>query len=725
MQHPDGTSHPENPRGRNSGRADVPASPGAEAPRPNRLIQEKSPYLLQHARNPVDWFPWGEEAFAKSRRENKPVFLSVGYSTCHWCHVMERESFENPEVAQLLNAHFVPIKVDREERPDVDRLYMAFVQATTGGGGWPMSVWLTPDLTPFYGGAYFPPEDRGGLPGFKSVLRQIAEAWKLDRARLIGSGTEILRRMQEALAAKGPAATEPFASLLELGCREIQATYDPRFGGFGGAPKFPRPATLHFLLRYPGRRRREGPEPYALDMALHTLRKMAEGGIHDHLGGGFHRYAVDASWHVPHFEKMLYDQAQLACAYLEAYQLTRDPLLADTARDILEYVLRDMAGADGRFFSAEDADSTRPGSPGESAEGAFYVWEHAEIVRALGADAEVFNSHYGVESTGNVRTDPQGEFRNQNILIVRHSPEETARAFGKTADEIRALLAGARARLFALRARRIRPACDDKTITAWNGLMISALARAAQVLDEPRYRTAAETAARFIAAHLCDPMTGGLLRRYRAGEAAIEGFAEDYAFLIQGLLDLYETTFEAHPLAWAIDLQVKQNDRFWDAQDGGFFGAPGPDPRLPLRLKEDYDGAEPSANSIAALNLLRLARLTGNAKFQDMAEQTFAAFQNQMQQSPSALPQMLAALVFHLDPPLEIVVSGRPEADDTLALLREIHARFLPDKTVRREEGGGQATAALCAAGRCFPPTRDLNTWIQQLDALAQTAGKG
>jgi uncharacterized protein len=728
-----------NTSGRDVPSAETFAPPGADGAHANRLIREKSPYLLQHARNPVDWFPWGEEAFAKARRERKPLFLSVGYSTCHWCHVMERESFENPEVARLLNAYFISIKVDREERPDVDRMYMAFVQATTGGGGWPMSVWLTPDLKPFYGGSYYPPEDRRGHPGFKSVLLQIAEAWKMNPALLTESGDVILRHLQEAIAAEGPTASEPGPDLLEQGYREIQASYDPRVGGFGGAPKFPRPATLHFLLRYHARPRPPRPDRKALEMALHTLRKMAEGGIHDHLGGGFHRYSVDESWHVPHFEKMLYDQAQLANAYLDAYQITRDPFHADMTRDILEYVLRDMTGKDGRFFSAEDADSPRPNPAGETAEGAFYVWEHGEINRALGESAGVFNYHYGVEPAGNVRNDPYGEFRNQNILIARHELAETARTFGKTTDEIRALLVGARGNLFGLRTHRTRPACDDKTITAWNGLMISALARATQALNEPRYREAAEANARFIATHLFDPNTGTLLRRFRAGQSAIAGYAEDYAFLIQGLLDLYGTTFEASVLAWAVELQNKQNDLFWDAHHGGYFGDSGQDPGLPLRLKEDSDGAEPSANSIAALNLLRLARLIGNEDFQDLAERTLAAFHYRMQLAPSALPQMLATLIFHLDPPLEIVIAGSLEADDTRAMLREIHARFIPNKIVRLVDGDGgpappvnrqgsiqtpgsidgNATAYICAEGLCHPPTRDLGTLIRQLEAIA------
>ncbi|NLP10890.1 thioredoxin domain-containing protein, partial [bacterium] len=403
----------------------------------NHLAQEKSPYLLQHARNPVAWYPWGEEAFAKARRENKPIFLSVGYSTCHWCHVMERESFENGEIARVLNDHFVSIKVDREERPDVDRVYMTFVQATTGGGGWPMSVWLTPELKPFIGGTYYPPEDYAGRPGFRSILLRIAEAWKKDPDAIVGSADDVIRQLQEYTTVSSGREAELGQALLDAGYRQIKSSYEPRHGGFGGAPKFPRPVTLNFMLRYYAR---TGVQD-ALAMSLFTLRKMAEGGMHDHLGGGFHRYSVDDQWHVPHFEKMLYDQAQMACSYLEAWQITGDGFYAGVARDVLDYVLQEMTGDEGQFYSAEDADS-------EGVEGKFYVWEEAEIIAALGLEtAEIFNYHYGVKPQGNAPSDPHAMFRHQNILIVRHTLAETATRFAMPVNDLRALLDGARNRL--------------------------------------------------------------------------------------------------------------------------------------------------------------------------------------------------------------------------------------------------------------------------------------
>ena len=699
----------------------------------NRLINEKSPYLVQHAHNPVDWYPWGEEAFAKARRENKPIFLSVGYSTCHWCHVMERESFENEAIAKIMNEHFVCIKVDREERPDVDRVYMTFVQATTGGGGWPMSVWLTPDLKPFFGGTYFPPEDKFGRRGFPSILKTIAQAWQNDREQIIASSTVVTRRLQEYTQAKGSGAGELEQAWLDKTYAQIQSSYEPRYGGFGGAPKFPRPVALNFMLRYYARTGAKD----ALDMSLFTLRKMAEGGIHDHLGGGFHRYSVDDRWHVPHFEKMLYDQAQLVCSYLEAFQITREPFYADVARDILAYVLRDLTGEHGQFYSAEDADSPLPDNPAAHAEGAFYVWEDKEIAEIVGMRAaDIFNYYYGVERGGNVREDPHSEFPKKNVLIVSRTTEATAKKFGKSPEEITSTLADARRKLFAVRAKRPRPHLDDKTITAWNGLMISAFARAYQLLDDPQYLMAATRARQFVKAKLYDAKTGKLIRRYRAGEAAIDGFADDYAFLIQGLLDLYEAGFDINDLAWALDLQKKQNELFWDSSGNGFFSTTGNDPSVLLRMKEDYDGAEPSPNSVAALNLLRLSQMLEEIPFRELAEKTLAAFGARLQQAPSAMPQMMVAADFHLGKPKQIIVAGQRDAADTRAMLRTIHSHFLPNKIMLLADGAegqrmlggflefirdaspleGRATAYVCENYTCQLPTTNLTSLARQLD---------
>jgi uncharacterized protein len=678
----------------------------------NRLAQEKSPYLLQHAHNPVDWYPWGEEAFAKARRENKPIFLSIGYSTCHWCHVMAHESFENDEVAAIMNREFVNIKVDREERPDVDRVYMTFVQATTGGGGWPMSVWLTPDLKPFVGGTYFPPEDRYGQPAFKSVLERIATAWKENHDKIVEQGAKIvdaLRESQSATSAEGKID----AAILDAAYRQLDRSYDPKEGGFGNAPKFPRPATLNFLTRFYARVPKGESGKHALEMTLFTLRKMAAGGMHDHVGGGFHRYSVDRYWHVPHFEKMLYDQAQLAVAYLDAYQILSDPHLhplpgqgeADAtapvrvefesvARDILDYVARDMTSKEGGFFSAEDADSpvvAGIGDPGhtKTAEGAFYIWTKKEIDEALGDIAEIFDFHYGVQPHGNAPegSDPQDEFRGKNILIERHTIAETAKHFRKTEEEIGKLLAQSREKLFSIRVRRPRPHLDDKIIAAWNGSMISAYARAARVLDEPRYLEIATRAAKFLGTNLYEKKSKLLYRNYRGSRSDIEGFADDYAFIIQGLLDLYEASFDVEWLKFAVELQETQDRLFFDEKNGGYFSTSGKDGSVFLRMKDDNDGAEPAASSVAALNLLRLAQFRDNKRMAEHARKTIDAFATTLSHFPSAMPQMLVALDFASSKPRQVVITGKKEAPETQALIREVNRHFLPKTVVFLADG--------------------------------------
>ena len=662
----------------------------------NHLAREKSPYLLQHAANPVDWLPWNEEAFAKARAENKPIFLSIGYSTCHWCHVMAHESFEDEATAEIMNREFVNIKVDREERPDVDRVYMTFVQATTGHGGWPMSVWLTPDLKPFVGGTYFPPEDRYGHPGFKKVLQRIANAWKQDSDNIAEQGTRIVAALAEAAGSQDGSEAELSARTLESGYRQIARTYDAHEGGFGGAPKFPRPVTLNFLFRVYARDRVGLTGKQALEMNLHTLRKMAAGGMHDHIGGGFARYSVDQFWHVPHFEKMLYDNAQLAVAYADAFQITREPLFEQVLRDILGYVRRDMTAPDGGFYSAEDADSIIEQGKPEHAEGAFYVWTQAEIEAALGADAEVFNYHYGVEPNGNAPAgaDPHGEFVGKNILIQRHRHEETARHFNRTESEIAKLFSEARCKLFGVRAKRPRPHLDDKIITGWNGLMISGCARAAQVLDEPEYVVAAERAAAFIRSDLYDHATRTLVRNYREGRSAVAGFADDYAFVIQGLLDLYEASFNVEWLKFALELQETQDRLFYDTQHGGYFSGTGNDPSILLRLKEDNDGAEPAASSVAALNLLRLSQIRDDSAMRERAEKTIAAFSATVSRIPSAMPQMLVALDYSLSKPRQIVIAGERDSESTRALLQEVHRHFAPNKILLLNDSDGSGFLA-------------------------------
>jgi uncharacterized protein len=658
----------------------------------NRLAAEKSPYLLQHAENPVDWYPWGEAAFVRAREENKPIFLSIGYSTCHWCHVMEHESFENAEVAEALNRDFVSIKVDREERPDVDRVYMAFVQATTGAGGWPMSVWLTPDLHPFYGGTYFPPTSRWQRPGFIEILHEIARVWRAERDKVVDSAASLIDRMR---AAERPQAggDVPDASALDRTVAEFAMTYDARRGGFGDAPKFPRPSELLFLLREFARTGATKPR----DMALHSLRAMALGGMRDHVGGGFHRYSVDGDWRVPHFEKMLYDQAQLTLAYLEAAQITGDSFYGAIAADTLAYVQREMTDPAGGFYSAEDADSLPADRVGEPAshktEGAFYVWTAAEIASVLGDDASVFEARFGVEPGGNAPFDPQQEFTGRNLLYTARPIDEVAAVTNRTPEQVRDALARARLALFTARLARPRPHLDDKVIAAWNGLMIAAFARAARVLRVDAlggsrelagsYLESAERAASFVRHSLWDADRGVLRRRYRDGEAGIDGYAEDYASIIFGLIELFQAGGDPGWLAWAIDLQRHQDRLFWDEESGGWFSTAGTDPAVLLRMKEDYDGAEPAASSVSVLNLLTLAHLVGGGGEESRIRRTLAAFGERLAKYGRVVPLMSAALSTWHAGVSQIVIVGSDPGDasamiDTLAQLYRPSAIVVP-----------------------------------------------
>ncbi len=743
---------------------------------PNRLAHEKSPYLLQHAGNPVDWWAWGEAAFAKARAEQKPIFLSIGYSTCHWCHVMAHESFENADIAHLLNEHFIPIKVDREERPDVDRVYMAYVQALTGHGGWPLSAWLTPELKPFHAGTYFPPEDRQGRPGFLTILRAIAAGWAKEREKLVAEADRVLATLQERFVESAPkpasdaksgmeellnAASEAF----EKGFQHFYESFDADHGGFGGAPKFPRGASLQFLARcavLQGVKSAVGME--AVNMVGRTLQKMAQGGIHDHVGGGFHRYSVDETWFVPHFEKMLYDQAQIALNCLEARQLTGDERYAWLARDIFDYVARDLTSSDGAFYSAEDADSEvavgTTAATHKHAEGAFYVWTHDEIAQALGEDAPWFCAHFGVAQEGNVppHLDPQGEFTGKNILAQRQSLMTTAQAYGFSPEQANDRLLAALDKLRAIRSRRPRPHLDDKILTAWNGLMISALARGASVADggtdrdgdvtAPGYLQRAMRAAEFIERELYDSQRGVLYRSYRQGRSAIEGFAEDYAFLIQGLLDLYEAGLDIRWLQWAVKLQYTMDALFWDDGRGGYFNSAAGDVSMVLRLKEDYDGAEPAPSSVAALNLLRLATVLDNlgaprlasergegtpptlaaTSYRDRALRTLEAFRSRWPAAPHALPQMLCALELALESPRHVVLAGDSATAEFRALAAVVREQAGPRRMLLWADGGqgqawlaerapwiaamrpidGRATAYVCENFTCQAPTTDV-----------------
>jgi len=620
----------------------------------NALIREKSPYLLQHAHNPVNWLPWGEAAFELARNQDKPIFLSVGYSTCHWCHVMERESFESEAVAAILNRDFISIKVDREERPDVDRVYMYFVQAFSGSGGWPMSVWLTPALKPFYGGTYFPPDSRYGRPGFASILEQIAGAWKQNRQKIESSSVEILDRLRTSAGETGENGQGSLGlGTLDLAFQQFRRSFDPRWGGFGGAPKFPRPVTLGFLLRY----HVLTANPEALEMVTETLRAMAAGGMHDQLGGGFHRYSVDKRWFVPHFEKMLYDQGQLAMSYLEAYQLTGDAVLANAARDIFTYVLRDMTDPEGGFYSAEDADSMEPGEEGHKVEGAFYVWSAQEIEQRLDRrSAALFSHRYGVQPEGNVSEDPHGEFTGKNILSEAFTIENTAQEYRMPVAEVQESLRQAGQTLFEARCHRPRPHLDDKILVAWNSLMISAFVKGYAVLGEAEYLQAAKRAEAFIASRLYSSETGQLLRRFRDGDADIPAFLDDYSLYLHALLDLFEV--DPTPDYWqrAVDIAKRGLGQFEDSLHGGFFSTAAEDPAILLRIKDEYDGAEPSGNAAAADGLLRLAKITGAAAYSDRAARTFAWLGKKVGEHPTTAPFLLAAVARHLSAPEQIVL---------------------------------------------------------------------
>ena len=713
----------------------------------NELSGEKSPYLIQHATNPVHWMPWGEGAFSRAKAENKPVFLSIGYSTCHWCHVMAHESFENREIAELLNRDFVCIKVDREERPDVDRLYMSFVQATTGGGGWPMSVWLTPDLKPFFGGTYFPPVDKFGRPGFGTLLERIAAAWRDDQPRILQGAAETIAALQARSKISPPGAPPTTgtpadaARMFETAMQTLIRQYDEEHGGFGSAPKFPRPATLNFLLRLASERPSgEKDARIAAGMALQTLRKMAAGGMHDQLGGGFHRYSVDRFWHVPHYEKMLYDQAQLVCTNLDAYQLSGAAEFAAVARRTLDYVQSEMTDASGGFHSAEDADSFFEAGKPEHGEGAYYVWTKAEIQGLLGEDSDLFSTVFGVEPEGNSPkgSDPHGELKGKNTLIRRISNGDAAARFSIGEAEVESRLNRCVKTLLEARSKRPKPHRDDKILTSWNGLMISAFARGANVLSEPRYLDAARRSALLIRERMF--ADGRLYRSYRGGRGSVEGFAEDYAFLIQGLLDLYQADFDLGWLRWALDLQAIQDGLFWDAEEGGYFSSGTGDGSVLIRIKEDHDSAEPAASSISVRNLRRIAILTGTDDAHARAESTIRAFEPLLGQSPTALPQMLCNMMPGASNPRQIVIAGSLSSPDTQALLAAARKPYLGDALIlhacheakdaglggkfasisNMEPIGGRAAAYVCENFTCKAPVSE----AKELEALLRSENK-
>ena len=665
----------------------------------NRLAQEKSPYLLQHAGNPVDWYPWGEEAFARARTLDKPIFLSIGYSTCHWCHVMAHESFENDTVAAIMNELFVNIKLDREERPDVDQIYMRAVQALTrSGGGWPLSVFLTPDRKPFFGGTYFPPEDRYGRAGFPSVLRQVSEAYRTRQEDIVRVTDQIA-----AFLAEVPQAADdlPPDSLLQVSFKQNLESFDRTWGGFGGAPKFPRSMALSFLMRYYKR----SDAPQALAMVTRTLDGMANGGMYDHLGGGFHRYSTDERWLVPHFEKMLYDNALLARTYLEAYQLTGRERYAAVAREIFGYLMREMRAPGGGLYSAQDADS-------EGEEGKFYVWSRSEVDSVLGDHAEFFCACYDVTSGGN--------FEGANILWTPNDLAKVAAASHLSPTEAQARLAADRARLLSVRGGRIWPHRDEKVLSAWNGLALGAFAFGYQVLGDPALLKAAGDIASFLESEMWDGRT--LKARWADGEVRYDGYLDDYAFVAWGLLDLYESTFDPNQLKLAFGLMDAAEVQF-AAPGGGYYFAPAGNSDLLARPQEVYDGALPSGNSIMVLNLLKRSEYTGDPAFKNRAVRVLKAYKSDVEQHPASFPQMLCALDFFYGTPREVVIVGtRPAAADLLAALRR---EFSPNKVVLlsvpgdgrlagltplvdgKEAQAGKAMAYVCRDFTCRLPTAD------------------
>ena len=687
----------------------------------NRLASEKSPYLLQHAHNPVNWFAWGDEAFARARAENKPIFLSIGYSTCHWCHVMERESFEDEKVGAFLNEHFVSVKVDREERPDVDKIYMTFIQATTGGGGWPMNVFLTPELKPFLGGTYFPPDNRHGRPGFLQVLQRVAALWRERRGEIAASADEIHTRLEAATTNTAAGNLILTADALRNAATVFKSAYDPRHGGFGGAPKFPQPGMPAFLLRCAKRFH----DDEAAHMVLHTCERMAAGGIHDQLGGGFARYSVDAEWLVPHFEKMLYDNAQLAQLYLDAFLVSGDARHADTARDILDYVLRDMTHPDGGFYSAEDADS-------EGHEGKFYCWTKDELSKLL--TVEEFNvavRHFGITDRGNfVDHSHPHPLPGQNVLSLVNpigrdgvSPSQTSskKIRGSTLSLPKKdfeLLASAKHKMSDARAKRVRPHLDDKILASWNGLMLGAFARASAVLGNKEHREVAEKNLAFIQRTLWDKKYGSLYHRWRDGGRDNVQLLEGYAFLLSGVIELYEATLGPEHLSFAIELAEAMIVKFYEAENGGFWQSTTEAKGLILRVKDDYDGAEPSGNSVATLSLLKLAAITGREDFKKPAEATLRLFAHRLQNYPQAMPFMLHALDFWLEEPRRVVIAGDANSTKARELLHAVHSVYQPNKIVLGNTGAIEEFARslpvkdgpivyLCTGKACQPPASE------------------
>lgn len=691
----------------------------------NRLVFEKSPYLLQHAANPVDWHPWGEGAFQKAKETDKPIFLSIGYSTCHWCHVMEHESFEDPQVAALINETFIPIKVDREERPDIDRIYMSVSQALTGTGGWPLTIILTPEKQPFFAGTYFPKESRFQRTGLMEIIPKLAELWKNKRGELLESADKIVNYLKQNNTTDAGELNKP---VLDRAYQQLSDRFDSVQGGFGSAPKFPSAHNLTFLLRY----WHQTGENHALEMVELTLKKMRLGGIFDQVGFGFHRYSTDPYWLLPHFEKMLYDQAMLTMAYVEVFQATGKEEYAQTAREILTYVLRDMTSPEGGFYSAEDADS-------DGEEGLFYLWTPEEFRESLGDEGgELFINLLNMEVGGNFFDEATKSKTGRSILYLKKPLAELNREINLPEEEFSDFWEKTRQTLYEIREKRIHPFKDDKILTDWNGLMIAAFAKAAAALGEPQYALAAKNAADFIWDNLRDE-DGKLQKRYRDGEARLPAHLDDYAFLVWGMLELYEAEFDPEYLQRAIDLNAMMLEEFWDPQNGGLFFTAEGQTDLIVRSKDIYDGAIPSGNSVAVFNLLRIGRMTANPDLEEKARLIGSAFSSQVSSVPVGHTQLLSAMIFAFGPAYEVVITGDAEAAETIAMLEALNLNYHPNKvTLFRPIGNqkpsitelaeftksqtpidGKATAYVCKDYTCSAPTTDINEML----TLLQTRG--
>ena len=686
----------------------------------NRLAKEKSPYLLQHAQNPVDWYPWCEEAFEKAEKEDKPVFLSIGYSTCHWCHVMEKESFEDEEVAQLLNDKFVPIKVDREERPDIDSVYMKTCVLITGGGGWPLTIIMTPQKEPFFAGTYFPKNSRTGIIGLLDLLRDTAEMWEKNRSKLAATAERVTKYLTEYVGAEHQ-KEELSEIVLDEAFIRLLDSFDKTNGGFDASPKFPSPHNFLFLLRYWKRKGR----PQALEIVEKSLQKMRLGGIFDQVGFGFHRYSTDSMWLVPHFEKMLYDQAMMSIAYLEAYQATGKKEYQRTAEEIFEYVFKHMTNPEGAFFSAEDADS-------EGQEGKFYLWTWTEIKDTLNGNADLIIKTYNITKEGNYYDESKRGKTGKNILHFKKHLQELALELDTKSEKLPVILENARQKLYEVREKRIHPFKDDKILTDWNGLMIAALAKVAQAFNSIKYIEAAEKAINFVLGKL-QTADGRLLHRYKDGEAAIGGYLDDYAFLVWGLIELYEATFETRYLGEALRLQDDMIKHFWDKEDGGFFYTSDDSEKLLTRDKEVHDGAIPSGNSIAVLNMIRLARMTGKTDYEEKASALAKAFSSRQEGISSQNTMFLTALDFLFGPSYEIVIVGNSQSRETKNMFQAVNTCFIPNKVVlfKKETDpsldnvigfvksmktiGGKTTAYICRAFVCEKPMTEAKEVLRYL----------